>query len=365
MALPLMPQLMPPPRPVMPPPQPAWGPPPPGFPPPPGYRPYPLMPPPRRKNNGPIVALVLFGTVLLGVGTIGIIAATRSDRVSDAGYAGYSSASPTYTYSATTTTTTDTTAPSATTASKSTSTTPSKPPGPQAVYKLGDHPLFRGDLGTFDVNGCALPKMDYSPAGEDRFLQAALPCIEAMWKPVFQRTELPYQPVELQVFTGTTQTPCGSRQNNATAMYCRGVIYWPGGFYANEAGMPPHPGKYLGQLGHEYGHHIQWLSGMLKAADNAQYDAGGWDTRTGLELNRRKELQATCFGGMTLAPLSHGAIPLDVVNEGLSDASNRGDGSRTPDHGSTENNGRWVMHGHKTNRTNACNTWMANAADVA
>jgi uncharacterized protein len=177
---------------------------------------------------------------------------------------------------------------------------------------------------------------------------------------------LPYQPVELQVFTGSTQTPCGSRRADTTAMFCRGVIYWPGNFYANEQNGTRHPGVYLGQLGHEYGHHVQWLTGMMRAADQAQYDVGGFDTSKGLELNRRLELQATCFGGMTLAPFSHkNVVPMDVVNAGLTDAGQRGDYNRTPDHGSAPNNERWVMHGHKQNNIKACNTWAASSADVS
>jgi predicted metalloprotease len=130
---------------------------------------------------------------------------------------------------------------------------------------------------------------------------------------------------------------------------------------------PNHPGKYLGQLAHEYGHHIQWLTGMLKASDRAQYEAGGWDTPKGLDLNRRMELQATCFGGMTLAPLSHGAVPIDVIRVGLSDAGNRGDYDIYPtkDHGTPQNNASWVDKGYKTNQASACNTWAADAGAVS
>ncbi len=344
----------------MPPPHPSWGPPPPG-----GYAPYPVLPPHRKSSNGPILALVLGGVVVLGLGAVGVFAATLNSKVKDAGYSNYTTYSP-YTY-ATTTTTTTTTTTSTRTSSTRTSTTPSAPAGPKAIYKLEDHPIFAAGIGANDFDKCPLPAMEYSPAGEERFLSAALPCIEKAWQPAMKRANLPYQAVELQVFTGTTQTPCGEHTTKETAMFCRGVIYWPGGYYANEGGTTVrHPGVYLGQLSHEYGHHIQWLSGLMRAADQAQYDVGGWDTPKGLELNRRLELQATCFGGMTLAPFSHkNVVPMDVVNTGLSDAGKRGDYNRTPDHGSQPNNERWVMHGHKQNKANACNTWAASSGDVS
>ncbi|QFZ16837.1 neutral zinc metallopeptidase [Saccharothrix syringae] len=324
--------------------------------------PYPPLP--RKKSKGPLVAFLLIGLVVLGIATIGLVAANRNSRqAGDSGYSGYSS----YTYSAEPTTT-ETTTPTTSSSPRSTSTSTTKA-GPKAVIALGDNPIHSADLGAFNIEGCPLPAMDYSPAGQDQFLRAALPCIEAMWKPSFTKANLPYQPVELVMVTSQITNTCGSMGPDRTAMYCDGTIYWTPDHYANEQGSanPNHPGKYLGQLAHEYGHHVQWLSGILRASSDAQYEQGGWDTPAGLELNRRKELQATCFGGMTLAPLSHGAVPQDVISVALSDAGNRGDYPIYPnrDHGAPERNAAWVNHGFKTNNTSACNTWVASAADVS
>ncbi len=349
-------QYGPPPGQVMPPPQPSWG----------GYGAYP--PPPRKKNNGPIVALVLGGVVILGLGAIGLFAATLNNKVKDAGYSGYTTYSPTYTYTTTTEAKTTTTAPSRSAPSRSPSTQ-STPVGPKAVYALADHPFLRPNIGANRVASCPLPQMDYSPAGQDRYLRAALPCIEAMWKPALQAANMPYQPVELHIVTESVQYPCGTVRPDSTARYCQGGIYWTANAYASERNPnnPNHPGKYLGQLAHEYGHHIQWLTGMLKASDRAQYDAGGWDTPKGLDLNRRMELQATCFGGMTLAPLSHGAVPMEVIQTGLSDAGNRGDYDIYPtkDHGTPQNNANWVKQGYSSNQASQCNTWASQAQYVS
>ncbi|MDX8037094.1 neutral zinc metallopeptidase [Lentzea sp. BCCO 10_0856] len=357
----------PPPGPVMPPPHPSWGAPPGGYQP--GYGPYPPMPP-RRKNNGPMIALILGGVVILGLGAVGVFAATLSNRVKDTGYSNYTTQSPTFTLPTTSDNTPTTTAapPSRPSSSKSPSTQQTQA-GAKAVYALADHPFLKPNFGANTVSGCPLPAMDYSPAGQDKFLRAALPCIESMWKPALQAANLPYQPVELHIITETAQYPCGTVRPDQTARYCQGGIYWTANAYAAERNPnnPNHPGKYLGQLAHEYGHHIQWLTGMLKASDRAQYDAGGWDTPKGLDLNRRMELQATCFGGMSLAPLSHGAIPIDVIRVGLADAGNRGDYDIYPtkDHGSPQNNANWVNQGYKTNQASACNTWAADAGTVS
>ena len=351
----------PPPGQVMPPPQPSWG----GYQP--GSAPYPTMPP-RKKNNGPIVALILGGVVVLGLGAVGVFAATLNNKVKDTGYSNYTTYSPTYTYTTTTEATTTTTATSRPSASRAPSTS-AAPVGPKAVYTLADHPFLKPNFGANNVSGCPLPAMDYSAAGQDRFLRAALPCIESMWKPALAAANLPYQPVDLHIITETTQYPCGTVRPDSTARYCQGGIYWTANAYASERNPnnPNHPGKYLGQLAHEYGHHIQWLTGMLKASDRAQYEAGGWDTPKGLDLNRRMELQATCFGGMTLAPLSHGAIPIDVIRVGLSDAGNRGDYDIYPtkDHGTPQNNASWVDRGYRSNKASECNTWAADPGSVS
>ncbi|WP_281277797.1 neutral zinc metallopeptidase [Saccharothrix texasensis] len=358
----------PPQLPPMAPPQPppaAWGPPP-G--PPPGWGPAPMPYPPlpRQKSKGPLVAVLVVGFLVLSVAAIGIIAANRGSKsTSDSANAGYDS----YTYTPEPTTTTTTTTSETETSSRRSASTSTPKAGPKAVIALGDNPIHAAGLGAFNIDGCALPAMDYSPAGQDRFLRASLPCIESMWKPSFERANLPYQPVELVMVTSQITNTCGSMGPDRTAMYCDGTIYWTPNHYANEQGSanPNHPGKYLGQLAHEYGHHIQWLSGILRASSQAQYEKGGWDTPEGLDLNRRKELQATCFGGMTLAPLSHGAVPGDVISVALTDAGNRGDYPIYPnrDHGAPEKNAAWVNHGFKNNETSACNTWVASAADVS
>ncbi|NKE64008.1 hypothetical protein FXN61_47880 [Lentzea sp. PSKA42] len=327
------------------------------------------MPPPRRKSNGPMIALILGGVVILGLGAIGVFAATLNNKVKDAGYSNYTTYSPTLTNPTTSDATTTTTTPSRPSASRTPSSSPATPAGPKAVYALADHPFLKANFGANTINGCGLPAMDYSPAGQDRFLRAALPCIESMWKPALQAANLPYQPVELHIVTETVQYPCGTVRPDSTARYCQGGIYWTANAYAAERNPnnPNHPGKYLGQLAHEYGHHIQWLTGMLKASDRAQYDAGGWDTPKGLDLNRRMELQATCFGGMSLAPLSHGAVPMDVIRVGLSDAGNRGDYDIYPtkDHGTPQNNATWVDRGYKSNKASECNTWAADPGSVS
>ena len=141
------------PRPVMPPPQPTWG-----YQPQPGFAPYPVLPPRRKSSSGPILALVLGGVVILGLGAVGVFAAAFNNKVKDTGYSNYTTYSPTGTYTTTTTTTTTTT--STRTSSPRTSSTQPTPVGPKAVYKLADHPIWptlravrEGRVAPADANG--------------------------------------------------------------------------------------------------------------------------------------------------------------------------------------------------------------------
>src|SRR5207244_1994613 len=96
-----------------------------------------------------------------------------------------------------------------------------------------------------------------------------------------------------------------------------------------------HPGVYLAVLAHEYGHHVQALSGVFDAYWEQRYDAGA-DTETGLELSRRLELQAQCFSGMFLAATySRGSVDNNILQEART-SENRGDHNtgQPRDHGS-------------------------------
>ncbi|WP_308204071.1 neutral zinc metallopeptidase [Goodfellowiella coeruleoviolacea] len=331
------------------------------------------MVPRRRSNTGLIVAGVLVVVAVLSIGGIGLVASMNSaNRVADSGYTAIPSYTNTHTTSArpsTTTTTTTTTTPSrATSSARPTTSTPNTPAGPRAVIALGDNPMNAEGLGAMAAT-CDLPKFNTSPQGQDAFYRAALPCLEQAWAPMLQRANLPYQPVQLQTITSDVSTPCGNRSAlQETALFCDGVIYMTARYYSETEGLGAHPGKYLGVLAHEYGHHVQWLSGTLKASVQAQYDAGGWDTEKGLEINRRKELQASCLGAMFIAAaVGRGSVNQTIAQEAIEDESQRGDWPKYPyrDHGSPELNKAWVQQGYQTNRTSACNTWLASSADVA
>ncbi|MEV4318559.1 neutral zinc metallopeptidase [Actinocrispum sp. NPDC049592] len=233
------------------------------------------------------------------------------------------------------------------------------------MYRTSDNPLFAGQNGT-NTYTCNLPRWKSDPASAKAFFTAALPCFEAEWVPVLQRANLPYARPNLAFPSGKNwSSACGTVTDaDAPAFYCSSdsTLYIPfAGLHTEYVGA--HPGSYLALFAHEFGHHIQALSGSLRAAHQAEYDAGP-DSAQGLEISRRVELQAQCFGGMWFAGAWNGKGSIDdnIVREMLKDGYDRGDENAKDgrrDHGQKKNFGAWQEQGYTKNRTFQCNTYLA------
>jgi len=247
------------------------------------------------------------------------------------------------------------------------STTARIPPRPQKVIKLGDNPVF-ADLGLPTV-GCTLPRLGADVAAQTAFYQAEVDCLNRVWLPVLAAAGLPADRPELAVPTGPYSTPCGNKSPTDNANYCEGVIYMPPRYFSEvERVTANQPAVFLGVLAHEYGHHVQELSGVMDAAWGQRYEVG-LGSPTGLEVSRRNELGATCFGGMFLASVAgHGSVTRELLDQVARDQARRGDipgSGLARDHGTTQNNSAWFTNGVRHNRTSACNTWQAPPQSVA
>jgi hypothetical protein len=175
---------------------------------------------------------------------------------------------------------------------------------------------------------------------------------------------------KLKAYRKTIKTPCGRfGQRDAPAYYCSvtQTIYWPmTGDDANEAYTFARLG-YLGLVAHEFGHHLQAESGMLREYGQRFYAAKSRGQR--YLLSRRLELQAQCFEGIFLATAARSI--------GLSDNdryqlrlwhSYTGDedppSGRKPDHGSSAAQIRWLNRGLDSADFGRCNTWKASKKSV-
>jgi hypothetical protein len=126
---------------------------------------------------------------------------------------------------------------------------------------------------------------------------------------------------------------------------------------------------YLEVFAHEYGHHIQALTGIMDRQAQEREDAGARSAR-GLELSRRTELEAQCFAGMFVGSSVYvGFFTNDQAVYMQRDQYTRGDEKQKTDmhdHGTSQHYGDWFVNvGEKYNRVWRCNTWTAPSGEVS
>ncbi|SEQ10785.1 hypothetical protein SAMN05216188_10289 [Lentzea xinjiangensis] len=245
---------------------------------------------------------------------------------------------------------------------------PSTPVRPRAVHRLADHP-FLVTPASLPPTTCALPPFGVSDAQLAAYYAAGVDCLDAAWGPLLTAANLPFEKPSLDASPVLRDGPCGTApgSDHAVAYYCgrNHTIYMPTTRLRDNGGGDT-PATHLATLTHEYGHHVQSLTGLLRAADLKITDAGE-KTPAGLEMSRRIELQANCFAGMFLTSAAgRGSLPAALARQAQEDF--RYAIEEEPEnnaHGSAENQAQWAATGFKSNSTAACNTFAAPAQQVA
>jgi uncharacterized protein len=193
--------------------------------------------------------------------------------------------------------------------------------------------------------------------------------IQRYWDGQFQRRSREYRPAPTRIFEGQVSTGCGVASSQVGPFYCPRdpAVYLDLGFFdelMSRLGAEGGPFAQAYVLGHEYGHHVQNLTGVLD-----QVRSGG----TGPESAAvRSELQADCYAGVWAA----NAVGTGVLEEltqadiaqGLDAAAAVGDdriqqrtqGQVNPEtwsHGSSEQRRRWFTTGLRAGDPGACDTF--------
>ncbi len=185
-----------------------------------------------------------------------------------------------------------------------------------------------------------------------------------------------YTPALFNTFSGGVSTGCGQASSQVGPFYCPADagVYLDLGFFRDlEQRFGAQGGDFAEAyvLAHEFGHHIQNLTGQMERVR----------TREGADSDAvRLELQADCYAGVwahhaTTTPAEGGEpiiteITEQDVAEGVDAAQVIGDdyiqerfsGSVTPEtwtHGSSEQRKRWLMRGLQEGDPAACDTFSA------
>lgn len=196
---------------------------------------------------------------------------------------------------------------------------------------------------------------------------AALASLNTTWEPLFRQANIPFKQPKLVFYSQNGQSGCGAAQSAMGPFYCPSDqgIYIDTDFYREMEQRLGAGGDFARAyvMAHEYGHHIQMLTGVADQVRAAQQR----NARAANQLQVRMELQADCYAGVWAAKNKDLIEPGDI-EEGLNAAHQIGDdtlmrnaGQRPVEeaftHGSSAQRTEWLRRGLETGNEDSCDTF--------
>jgi uncharacterized protein len=218
------------------------------------------------------------------------------------------------------------------------------------------------------TGGAASSTCEASPANGQAcdFSRRILGSTEGVWREQFQAGRLPnygappgaYSDPELNVFTNSVDSGCGTAGSSVGPFYCPtdGKLYIDPSFYETMATRLNAPGDFAQAyvIAHEVGHHVQNLIGATRRSIPGE---------TQNQTSVRVELQADCFAGVW-GHAERADLQIDDADlrEALTAANSIGDdrlGARSDQytHGTSAQRMTWFRRGFDSGDARQCDTF--------
>ncbi|WP_330091031.1 neutral zinc metallopeptidase [Nocardiopsis codii] len=231
---------------------------------------------------------------------------------------------------------------------------------PNAVeIDIADHPLYDAPApGTVD---CDTPALDIgSDESWQEFATTTGECLDTLWAPVMDDLGLSSRSPEITV---TRESPDTGEEEGYTLAYYesdwnRITVVLPNVRQLSaQIPVDERENVWIALMGHEYGHHVQFATGILNVSHDMRWNAGSEEDE--LDTLRRTELQAECMAGIGLRGITGGdEDALETVN------ANFNGGGDLDTHGSASNRAFWLEQGWSEETVDGCNTYGAAPGEV-
>jgi predicted metalloprotease len=222
----------------------------------------------------------------------------------------------------------------------------------------------------FDQTREAGEPLDASTASDaDKRIAQIVTHVQRTWEEKFREAGRDYPETKIVFFEGGVSTGCGSASSAVGPFYCPADrrVYLDQGFFTDLSARFGAPGDFAQAyvIAHEFGHHIQTVTGIEPQVREAQQR----DPDSANELSVRMELQADCLAGVWgHTAYQRGELEPGDVEEGLGAAAAVGDdriqreatGRVDPHsftHGTSEQRQSWFTKGLETGEMTACDTF--------
>jgi uncharacterized protein len=216
-----------------------------------------------------------------------------------------------------------------------------------------------------------------SPPASDpqvKFVSQVLKSTETVWTDAFKERGLTYSDPKLRLFRDSYPTACGQGSAAAGPFYCGEdrMVYLDLGFFDVMTQQLGAPGQFAHAyvIGHEVGHHVQNLLGILGKINTQRERSSAAQSNA---LSVRLELQADCFAGVwaTRSQRERGwRLEPGDIESALNAASRIGDdtlqrqtrGTIVPEtftHGTSAQRVAWFKRGVSSGQIDGCDTFGA------